>query len=380
MKEIKGYLIDRTTGVGIPGKTVTFKDLAGVDIAVGTHGTVYQVKDAVTQADGSFSFKAELSPGPIQIGVDVSGSEKKARKWDEKAQMGLQFSSDISRVGRGFPNGVVRGYLNEFNVSIVSGHTFRIGKGQAIIDGVPWSLEDLGGAAGYDIAGTANNPGSGINPRLDLVSLRQYKESAVGQLAGKQDVVVTPGTASNGVPAVPTGADFVAIPIAVLSTAEGASTKTISTANDPRKYINPSSADRAMKAVMANASPITNVGTSYVTLVTANLTDLTPGAIYDGYINIEGLLRSPGVGDDLLLQLKIDDPILLGGPVVDYEIARGDGASDQDSRSFFYHGVIVGFTPSGVTNKSLNFEIKRTGGFGQFDIYRARAHFVLRPR
>lgn len=233
MKEIVGYLIDRTTGLGIAAKTVSFKDLSGVAIAAGavnpsgaSTGSIYQSISSVTDGNGRFFAKFEFSPGPVNITVDVSGSEKKVRKWDEKAQAGSNWMSDLSRYGEAFEEVVIKGYLNELVPSIVSGHTYRIGKGAAAVGGGLLSIEDMGGAAGLDITGTANN-NVALNPRIDLVTLRQYKDTAVGQNAGRQAVVVTEGVSSGAVPATPSGADFTDIPIVAVSTAYLASTKTI---------------------------------------------------------------------------------------------------------------------------------------------------------
>lgn len=362
MKEIKGYLIDRTTGVGIAGEPVTFKDLAGADIATGTHGTVWQEKDSVTQADGSFKFRCELSPGPIQVFLDISATEKKARKWDEKAQMGLQWSSDISRVGRGFGNGFVKGYLSDLALSIVSGHTFRIAKGQAVIDGVVWSLENIGGASGYDILGTANDPGSGINPRLDLVSLRQYKEDAAGQLAGKQDVVVTLGTTSNVVPATPTGADFTAMPIGVLSTAEGAATKTIN--SDKRIFLNPSVADRAPKFGFASLPSMTLTG-GYQNVVTVNVTGLNPDITYDGYFHarIPTRIEEPSNSSQttVLVQCDITNDKSIYGVENNVEIWR-DLISVGNWSGAMVEMMIPIAGVSGVTTFSWDLRLQKSGG------------------
>lgn len=242
MKEITGYLIDRTTGLGIAAKTVSFKDLAGSAISAGavnpsgvSTGSIYQVVSATTDANGKFSAIMEFSPGPVQITVDVSGAEKKVRKWDEKAQAGSNWMSDLSRFGEAYGEVVVAGYLADLAPSIVSGHTYRIGKGAAVVGGGIITIENMGGAAGLDITGTANaNPA--LNPRIDLITLRQYKETAAGQNAGRQAVVVTEGVSSNVAPATPTGADFTDIPLFTVSTAFGASTKTIS--QDLRRFTN----------------------------------------------------------------------------------------------------------------------------------------------
>lgn len=282
MKEIKGYLIDRTTGAGISGKTVTFKDLSGTDISTGVHGTVYQVKDTVTQSDGSFSFICDLSPGPILTEVEVSGSEFKERFDDEKAQMGVQWASDISRLGRIANNGVVRGHLSELAPSVSAGN-IRVATGTAIIDGIVWNLEHGVSDTGfYTVAATANGGGSGINPRLDLVTLRQYKESASGQDSGRQSVVVTLGSVSNVVPSVPTGSDFTDLAVGVISTPAGGSP---SLSLDRREFINPTTADKASLKFVNVVTDLTVLNGSYVNRVTVTATGLDPNKTYDGYID-----------------------------------------------------------------------------------------------
>jgi hypothetical protein len=107
-------------------------------------------------------------------------------------------------------------------LSIPSGHTIRIATGGAVFNGNVFSIEQ----AAYDIAGAAN-ANEAINPRLDLITLRQYNESAAGQDAGRQAVIVTQGSATSVVPAIPTGADFIDFPLGVVSTAYNAATKTV---------------------------------------------------------------------------------------------------------------------------------------------------------
>lgn len=220
MKTVRGYLLDRATGAAISGKTVNFRDLAGA--AISTLNTYYQSVDAVTQADGSFTGNFELSPGPVNISVTVSGSEVKARKWNENAQFGITWSSDLTRVIRGIPEGVLPGFFNELALSVPSGHTIRIATGGAVFNGGFFSFENNY----YEVAGTAN-PAGPANPRIDLITLRQYNADAVGQLAGKQEVIVTLGTVSGVAPVTPTGSNFKDFPIGTVSTAVGSPTKTV---------------------------------------------------------------------------------------------------------------------------------------------------------
>src|SRR5687768_17122062 len=65
MKVITGYLLDRETGVGISGKTVSFEKLNGDPITTAT--TYAQSVSSTTDANGRFSGWFELSPGPVNV-------------------------------------------------------------------------------------------------------------------------------------------------------------------------------------------------------------------------------------------------------------------------------------------------------------------------
>lgn len=242
MKEVVGYLIDRTTGLGISGKTVSFKDLGGSAISAGgvvasgaSTGSIYQSVSSTTDANGRFVGSFELSPGPVNITVDVSGSEKKVRKWDEKAQAGVNWMGDLRIMSEAIGNVVIKNYLSDLAPQIVSGHTYRILKGAAAVGGGLISIDNLGGASGVDIVGNAN-ANAALNPRIDLITLRQYSKDAAGQNAGRQAIVVTEGVSTGVAPATPTGSDFEDLPLFTVSTAFGASTKTI--ASDLRQFTN----------------------------------------------------------------------------------------------------------------------------------------------
>lgn len=217
VKELTGYLIDRVTGAGISGKNVSFNKLDGTPVSVSD--TLWQQVSGTTDANGRFSARFELSPGPVNVQVDVSGSEKKVRKSDDKAQMGISWSNDISRIARGLGTGVVGGFLNELVVTANTGHTMFIGTGAAIFNGGVFSIE-----VNPISVVIPENTNPALTPRIDLITLRQYNESAAGQLSGKQEIIVTLGTTSGVAPATPTGASFVDFPLATVSTSYNSAT------------------------------------------------------------------------------------------------------------------------------------------------------------
>src|SRR5687768_16980843 len=120
MKVITGYLLDRETGVGISGKTVSFEKLNGDPITTAT--TYAQSVSSTTDANGRFSGWFELSPGPVNVQVDVGASEVKRRVYDEQAKYDLSWSSDQERVVRALRDGVIKGFLNELAVTSAGGH------------------------------------------------------------------------------------------------------------------------------------------------------------------------------------------------------------------------------------------------------------------
>jgi hypothetical protein len=317
MKQLVGYLLNRETGNGIAGKPVTFQLLNGSPVpatapATYTPGAITRgSKDTVTDANGRFSAWWELSPGPVNIEIASAlgppTPETKVRKWDEQAQLGYQWSSDISRLGRGIRNGVVRGFLNELAVSPAGGgHNIIVATGGAIINGLPFTIEN----GPLTIAGTPNtNPA--IASRLDLISLRQYNETAAGQLAGKQDIVITVGTSNNVAPATPTGSDFRDIPLWVLATAYNGTTKTVpADGGDKREFTNPTVADmvplQASWNYNAAPSALTNLpATSWVALpnVTLTISGMSVAKVYDGYLS--GIVHFRGNGQALTLDMRM---------------------------------------------------------------------------
>lgn len=285
MKRLQGYLIDRETGAGISGKTVSFENLAGAAITTAT--TYAQAVDSVTDSDGKFDAWFELSPGPVNVQVDVSASEIKVRKHDEMAQFGAVWSSDIGRLGRVIPNGVIDGFLDELAVTTPSGHNVVVATGAAIIHGHVFSIEN----GPLTKVGSANN-NAAIANRLDLVTLRQHHETASGQDSGRQEVVITEGTTTDVAPATPTGADFTDIPLAVISTAYLASTKTVS--EDKRTMSNnlqPVFFEQTNEPNFGTTFPFNNnagippSSGSYNT-ETFTITGLDPTLTYDGWAEI----------------------------------------------------------------------------------------------
>jgi hypothetical protein len=233
MKKLVGYLIDRETGAGISGKSVFFEDLSSIAISSGTHGTKYQSVSTSTDADGRFQAIFELSPGPVNIRVEAAVDETKVRMHDEQAQLGGVWTSDLPTGYQAFGDGVIEDLLDEMDVSVVSAHTIRVKKGASFVDGHVFSILDMGGAAGVDVAGTANN-NAAINPRIDTVCLKQWADTAADQDSGRQEIVIIEGSASNVAPTLPSSSDYTLLPLRDLSTAYLGSTKTLST--DRRVY------------------------------------------------------------------------------------------------------------------------------------------------
>lgn len=378
MKELIGYLIDRTTGLGIAAKPVSFKNLAGAAISSTT--TYWQSVDAVTDADGRFRGRFELSPGPINIQVDAGASEKKVRKWDEKAQLGFVWASDMGRIGKALRDGVIDNYLNELAVSIPAGHTIRIATGAAIVNGNVFSIEN----GNMDIAGTANsNPA--LNPRLDLVTIRQYNEDAPGQDSGRQEVVVTLGVTQNVAPVTPTGSAFKDYPLAVVSTAYNASTKTVST--DMRTFVNEAPAVPLYDTDSIDAN-IVIFYTAYTTVLTPNVTGLDPRKTYDGEIHFHANVLGMNIQEEVnyYTLLKLDTPFMAGGAINDMKIHRiyrelGDVSSRAAlTESVSFSWPIVGVT--GVTSLSLPVQIKIQDDPGSANITLdlRRGYIMLRER
>jgi hypothetical protein len=355
MKEITGYLLDRETGVGISGKAVAFTNLAGAAFASGA--SPYISLDAVTDGDGRFRGRFELSPGPVNVEVTVSGTEVKGRKWDEKAQFGYSWASDQRLLARAFKRGVISGYLNELAVSVPSGHIVRVATGAAVFNGNVLSIEN----GNYDIAGTANtNPA--LNPRLDLVTLRQYNEDASGQDAGRQDIVITLGTSQNVAPATPTGASFVDEPLAVLSTAYNAATTTVS--DDLREFTGISDTATPLSDYYTT-SDSASVTTSYTTFDTLTITGLDDRKVYDGQIVIFGHFG----GDDLKqasvynLDLRLNSDFMLGG--VKEFVPTGISFNPEGSSNDYLLKTVLSFSwpiiaVTGVTSFSLPIELRST--------------------
>lgn len=383
MKVLTGYLIDRTTGLGISGKTVAFTNLAGAAITTAT--SYAQSLSSTTDADGKFSAWFELSPGPVNVKVTAGGSEFKIRKNDETAQVGAAWQSDIQRIGWAFRDGVLPSFLNQLAVTTPSGHNIVIATGGAIIDGLLFSIEN----GSMTIAGTANsNPA--LNPRLDLVTLRQYKPTATGQDAGRQSVIVTLGTTQDVAPGTPTGADFTDYPLAVVSTGYLGSTKTLKT--DLRTFTQQPTPE-AMKIGSSSVPPDvgglgTIITTSYVTQSTLTVTGLSAAETYDGEFSFDGhvLFTDIAQGNTVVIAAKIDKTEVTGGPIVGHPIIEAKSAwsgSDKwdGTRPFTYRNTISGIT--GVTSYDIPIQMLRAntvGTSGNAYLRSLYGHVSLRKR
>ena len=351
MKRLQGYLIDRETGAGISGKTVSFENLAGAAITTAT--TYAQAVDTVTDSDGKFESWFELSPGPVNVQVDVSGTEVKVRKHDEMAQFGAVWSSDIQRMGRAFPNGIIDGYLNEMAVTTPSGHNIVIATGSAIIDGHVFSIEN----GAMTIAGAANN-NAGIANRLDLVTLRQYKEAASGQDSGRQTVVVTQGVTTGVAPATPTGSDFTDIPLAVVSTAYLAPTKSV------HKDLRYRSSGNPAISVREETSATTVITGTYATMATVEAEGLIEGVVYDGLLTLMVSVEyraNASAAQPNNLWVRMDFDFFAEGVVSDTDMGRvysiSTATSETDWLSLYRVFPIQGLT--GVSDVSIDVELRK---------------------
>ncbi len=349
MKEITGYLIDRTTGLGISGKAVSFLKLDGTAVPATATGLTTGSKDTITASDGKFSAWWELSPGPVNVLVDVSASEKKIRKHNEKAQLGMPFSSDLLRLSRMSGPGFVRGVGGALGITLPGGHTIRISTGIAMMPaGGVFSIEN-----GYiDLTGTANS-NAAINPRIDLITLRQYNEDAAGQNAGRQTIIITEGSTTNVAPATPTGSDFRDLPIGTVATAYLGSTKTEH--SDLRGYINSTSTDMAPKN-FSQAMTTLFLTNSYQTWLPGITTSgLDPNRVYDGELIFSGIFDYALSGGGLAkLQASISDSSLLnsGWPLGTVVAGAGDdtASTNRSIESFHFSWPIIGLT--GVTGNT----------------------------
>lgn len=336
MKQIKGYLLDKTNGSGISGKTVTFTKLDGS--LVTTADTLDQSTSAVTAADGSFYGNFELSPGPINVQVDADIDEVKKRLSDERAEFGFQWASDISRIARS-RRGIVAGFLNELAVTVPSGHTIRVNTGAAIFNGSVFSIE----MGHQDLAGTANSNAS-ISTRVDLVTLRQYNEDAAGQLSGKQQIVITLGSTSGVAPAIPTGADFEDLPIAEIRTDYNSSTSTVT---DRRQFSGGS-------LVFYQSVPLAQnkKNTGDFTAATLTMSGLDPNAVYDGTLRISlGTYVHSGGANEGVSQWKLTHNKSWLNPS---SLTQKDIGGDQWSRYNYAtrHRIFIEFPIVGLTGVS----------------------------
>jgi hypothetical protein len=369
MKTITGYLIDRETGLGISGKAVAFNNLAGSPITTAT--TYAQSVSSTTDADGKFSGWFELSPGPVDVLVTVAADEKKVRKHDETAQIGASWLSDLQRIGWAFRDGVLPGFLNQLAVTTPSGHNIVIATGGAIIDGILFSIEN----GPMTIAGTANsNPA--LNPRYDLVTLRQYKATATGQDAGRQAVIVTLGTSQAVVPATPTGADFTDYPLGVVSTAYNAATKSVY--RDLRAYTqNPVPESEKHNIVTVVAQTIT---TSYVTIATPSISNLSPGDIYDGNVTLQGYMSFNDVSQ------TFDNTEMHNGALNNKQLFVAGWELDSSNGRYWLHVPIAFSWPisgvTGVTSYGVPIQLRNSGlnAAGTLTIPTMDAHLTLRKR
>ena len=376
MKVITGYLIDRETGVGIPDKVVAFTNLAGAAITTAT--TYAQSVSSTTDADGKFSGWFELSPGPVDVEVTVSGDEVKVRKHDETAQIGAVWMSDLQRIGASFRDGVVSGYLNQMAVTTPSGHNIVIATGAAMIDGILFSIEN----GSMTIVGTANtNPA--LNPRYDLVTLRQYAADAAGQDAGRQEVVVTLGSTEATAPATPTGADFTDYPLAVVSTPYNSATKSLQ--SDLRTFTG-NAPPIAMLGDADSLPDTTELTTSYVTFITPTITDLDSRKSYDGYLSFHGVAWAEDQNQlsEARCLLKVDSAFLLGGAITDRYVAVLNFDLNSNSEDydlvvpFSFNCPIIGVT--GVSSLALPVQFKQENISGSGSMYLASLYGYLTLR
>jgi hypothetical protein len=327
--------------------------------------------DAVTDADGRFEAWFELSPGPVNIQVDVSGTEVKVRKHDEMAQFGSVWSSDIGRMGRIFPDGIINDYLNEMAVTTPSGHNIVIATGAAIIHGHIFSIEN----GPMTIVGTANtNPA--IDPRLDLVTLRQYHETAAGQDSGRQEVVVTLGTSSDVAPATPTGADFTDLPLAVVSTAHLAASKTLD--EDLREYVTPAISELAPNITRINGVGGVGLTTSYVTRHTFSVTGLNPDRTYDGEVTLQYYVVTASGSGSNTMDIDITSPYAYGGVQEVTGVLPVQALASVNNQNLSYTIPLVGVT--GVEDFTFDVRLKKLVTNPGITLTGWDHFLVLRPR
>lgn len=355
MKELVGYLLDRTTGAGIPGKTVAFTKLDGSPVT--SADTFWQSTGGnVTDSNGMFTGRFELSPGPINTKVTVNpGVEVKIRNSNERAEFGFQWASDISRIARN-ASGVIGGFLSELLLAVPGGHTIRINTGAAIFNGSVFSIEN----GVMDITGVANtNPA--LTPRVDLITLRQYNESAAGQDSGRQQVVVTLGSTSNVAPPVQTGADFIDFPIGTVSTGYLATSKSL--VADLRVFTRSTRSLTDAKYVplyfeqdIANSG--NKVGTGYFTAGTLSITGLDASLIYDGYIEVNLQINTTSVGAfyEVVWQTQHINASLRPTTLTDRRIARVAGQDNTQIGQLNYRMPLIGLT--GVASVSYPLSLR----------------------
>lgn len=360
MKRIQGYLLNRETGEGISGKDVFFEALDGSPIS--SSSTYWQdTHGDATDADGYFQGDFELSPGPIVTRIDVdSGLETKVRQWNEMAPFGGgPWGSDLRLLARAAGVGVIDGYLNELLVSIPSGHTVRVATGAAVFNGNVFSLEN----GYYEVTGSAN-PSGPANPRVDLVYLKQWNDTATGQNAGKQEIVILEGSSSNVAPATPTHADWMALPLAHINTAQGASTKTVSA--DLRSWSNPDSSSKSTVYTGPGHFGSTvgmSINGPYQNLGTLTVTGLKPGVVYDGDIQVYGsysIFPASGVISDGYIAMATGGiaqvPIGYNGHV----LSGYRAANSEHTSSFYVDLPVIGVT--GVTSLSFTMSLQNVSG------------------
>lgn len=375
MKVLTGYLIDRETGVGIASKDVDFLKLDGTAV---TNATTYvQSTPTTTDGDGKFVAWFELSPGPVDVVVDaIPGVEVKVRKHDEKAQFGYSWSSDISRFGRAFPSGVINDFLNELAVTAGPGHQINIATGAAVFNGSVFSIEN----GPMAIAGTSN-PAGPANPRIDLLTLRQYNETAAGQDSGRQEVVVTLGTVTSVAPATPTGSSFIDLPIATLSTAIGGASKTVT---DLRVFTTPSASDKAMKFFQSSDVAVVNLTTSYQDILTVSATGLDPNTVYDGelYWTVTWLYdNTAAFYDSSKWSFDLSNAFFAGGIQTDRILMSASAMQNsRETGQLSLRWPIQGVTGVASSDFKVRIKSEETQGWLLQQLTNRIAHVTLTPR
>ena len=220
-KTVEGYVLDIDTAAGIPGATVTIYDANTNSALSGVVGL--STNPVNTDANGHFKFTMDLSPGPVYVDA-ANGGKHDRRMGLEQMQIGDHWMSDIPTLLHLFTDGVIRGVLNEFAVSVSGSiNQFTVATGEAIIQGHAWSLS----SGAYTASIAANTT---IANRRSIVVLRQFLDAAY---QGKQVIDIIYGTVDGVDPTLKQGVDdgsgntIWEFPLATLNTVQNAGISTI---------------------------------------------------------------------------------------------------------------------------------------------------------